>query len=207
MRLRLEPAFAPRRLLSVATTLLWLGAVGAGLGALAWYDNSPAAPQPLVAEWPSGSTIRRSECGLTLVMFTHPRCPCTRASLGELERIAAHCQPTVTPWVVFFKPDGVEDDWEQTDLWRSARAIPGAHVICDLGGEEARRFHATTSGQTLLYGARGELLFSGGITFARGHAGDNAGRTAIESWAAASSPGYCQTPVFGCPIVTTTEQK
>jgi hypothetical protein len=176
------------------------------LVALAWYDNSPAVPQPLVDEWPGGSAIQRSERGLTLVMFAHPRCPCTRASLGELEKIVAHCQPTVTPWVVFFKPDGAEDNWEQTDLWRSASAIPGAHVIRDLGGEEARRFHVTTSGQTLLYGAWGELLFSGGITFARGHAGDNAGRTAIESYTAGNSPGYCQTPVFGCPIIAPTPQ-
>ena len=207
MKLRLDSAFAPRRLLFVATLLLWIGAIGGGLGALTWYDNSAAVPQPLVAEWPDGSTIQRSEHGLTLVMFAHPHCPCTRASLGELEKIVAHCQPTVTPWVVFFKPDGAEDDWEQTDLWRSASAIPGAHVICDPGGEEARRFHVTTSGQSLLFGARGELLFSGGITFARGHAGDNAGRTAIESYTAGNSPGYRQTPVFGCSIIAVTEQE
>ena len=54
---------------------------------------------------------------------------------------------------------------------------------------------------------RGDLLFSGGITFARGHAGDNAGRTAIEACAAGQSPGYRQTPVFGCPIIATARQR
>jgi hypothetical protein len=155
-----------------------------------------------VAQWPHGSSIHRGESGKTLVLFAHPRCPCTRASLGELEKIVAHCQTDVTPWVVFFKPDGTDNDWQQTDLWKTASAIPGAHVICDQAGAEARRFHVTTSGQTLLYSAQGELLFSGGITFERGHAGDNAGRTAIESRSAGESTGYCQTPVFGCPIVT-----
>ena len=207
MNLRLDSIFARRWLLCVAPGLLWLGAIASGLGALAWYDNTPADPGQPAAEWPSGSTIDRSEHGMTLIMFAHPRCPCTRASLGELEKIVAHCPPTVTPWVVFFKPDGAEEGWEQTDLWRTAAAIPGAHVICDLGGAEARRFHATASGQTLLYSAGGELLFSGGITFARGHAGDNAGRTAIESFAAGNSPGYHQTPVFGCAINATTEQE
>jgi hypothetical protein len=207
MKLRLESAFALHPLLCVATGLLWLGAIGAGFGALAWYDNSPAAPERFLAEWPSGSAIHCSEHGTTLVLFAHPRCPCTRASLGELEKIVAHCQPAVTPWVVFFKPEGAQGDWEQTDLWSTAGAIPGVHVMSDPGGEEARRFHVTTSGQTLLYNAQGELLFSGGITFARGHAGDNAGRNAIESYCMGNSPGYHQTPVFGCPIIATTEQK
>jgi hypothetical protein len=57
----------------------------------------------------------------------------------------------------------------------------------------------------LLYSAGGERLFSGGITFARGHAGDNAGRAAIEAWSTGSPPGYRETPVFGCPIIDTTE--
>jgi hypothetical protein len=45
------------------------------------------------------------------------------------------------------------------------------------------------------------LLFAGGITAARGHAGDNAGRSAIETLLAGGRPGYDRTPVFGCPIV------
>ncbi|HEX4146060.1 MAG TPA: hypothetical protein VHY91_21340 [Pirellulales bacterium] len=206
MNLRLESTFAWRNLLCVAVGLFWLGAIGAGLSALAWYDNSPAAPQQPVDEWPSESTIHRSEHAATLVLFAHPRCPCTRASLGELEKIVAHCQPAITPWVVFFKPEGAPDGWEKTDLWSAASAIPGVHVVCDPGGEEARRFHAAASGQTLLYSARGELLFTGGITFARGHAGDNAGGAAIESYCLGNSPGYRQTPVFGCPIIATAKQ-
>jgi len=207
MKLRLESALTWRLMLCIAMVLVWLGSIGAGLGALAWYDDSPAAPHQLVGEWPSGTTIRRSEHGTTLILFAHPRCPCTRASLGELEKIVARFQPAVAPGVVFFKPEGAPGGWEQTDLWTAAGAIPGVHVLCDAGGDEARRFHVSASGQTLLYGARGELLFSGGITFARGHAGDNAGRTAVESYCLGDSPGYHQTPVFGCPIIAKREQE
>ena len=52
-------------------------------------------------------------------------------------------------------------------------------MLRDDDGAEARRFGAETSGQTLLYDARGALAFSGGITGARGHAGDNAGRASL----------------------------
>ncbi len=127
---------------------------------------------PLAAD----ARVELSRQGDTLVMFAHPQCPCTRASLAELERIISKSQGTVTPWIVFYKPSHTDDGWERTDLWRTAAAIPGAHVISDPDGAEARHFHVATSGQTLLYDAEGRLLFSGGITAARGHEGDNLGK-------------------------------
>jgi hypothetical protein len=123
-----------------------------------------------------------------------------------LEKIVARFQGSVTPWVVFFKPTGSDDRWDQTDLRATAAAIPGTHVVSDLGGVEARRFNATTSGETLLYSDRGELLFNGGITLARGHAGDNAGRSAIESSLSGAAPACSQTPTFGCPIANSPQQ-
>jgi hypothetical protein len=114
-------------------------------------------------------------------MLAHPKCPCTRASIGELAAIMAHCQGRLNAYVLFMKPEGFTEDWEKTDLWQSASQIPDVQVISDPSGEEARRFSAVTSGQTLLYDLKGELLFSGGITPSRGHSGDNAGKSAIVS--------------------------
>ena len=81
------------------------------------------------------------------------------------------------------------------------------HVLCDEGGREAVKFAAAASGHALLYDAAGKLLFSGGITFSRGHQGDNAGRDAIERLARGERPGYCESPVFGCAIVSDAERK
>jgi hypothetical protein len=99
----------------------------------------------------------------------------------------------------------VDQDWDDTDLWKAAQSIPGAHVISDLDGEECKRFHATTSGETFLFNERGELLFSGGITFSRGHSGDNVGRSAIESFLRGQEPACRHTSVFGCPIASAPE--
>jgi hypothetical protein len=119
----------------------------------------------------------------------------------------ARFQGAVTPWFVFYKPADSDKSWDQTDLWATAAAIPGAKVVSDPDGVEARRFNATTSGHTLLYNERGELLFSGGITQSRGHAGDNTGRFAIESLLAGEQSTCSTTPVFGCPIVASPSQK
>ena len=72
--------------------------------------------------------------------------------------------------------------------------------MIDGDGQEARLFHAVTSGQTVLYDSQGRLLFSGGITASRGHSGDNAGRSAIVSLVNAEVPDRTETLVFGCPL-------
>ena len=191
-----------RQPLVLAIVVVWALLSLGGLWALLRYANTPGYAPAALARWPNGTKIQRSEQGATLVMFAHPHCPCTRASLGELERILAQTGgAAIKPCIVFFKPRAAEKNWEQTDLWKSAAAIPGASVLSDLDGEEARRFHATTSGHALLYDAAGNLLFSGGITGARGHEGDNAGHSAIVTLLTTGSADFRKTPVFGCPIV------
>lgn len=112
----------------------------------------------------------------------------------------AQAQNRVTAYVLFLKPEGSSDDWEKTDLWQSAASIPDVKVIVDERGAEAHRFHASTSGQTVLYGSEGQLLFSGGITGSRGHSGDNAGRSAIVSLLHTGEAERSETFVFGCPL-------
>jgi len=186
--------------------ILWLGMSCGGLALLAWYDRSPGTHQSTPSQWPVESSLHLSERGATLIVFAHPHCPCTRASLGELEKIVARCGSTVTTSVVFLKPVGSDDSWDRTDLVQTAAKIPGVQVMHDRGGAEARRFGATTSGQALLFNSQGQLLFDGGITEARGHSGDNAGRSAIEACLANRAPACLQTPVFGCPIALTPQQ-
>jgi hypothetical protein len=70
----------------------------------------------------------------------------------------------------------------------------------DEGGAEARRFGAATSGQALLYDAAGRLVFSGGITPARGHSGDSAGRDAIIRWVERGTAPQKSAFVFGCSL-------
>jgi hypothetical protein len=133
-------------------------------------------------------------------MAVHPQCPCTRASIGELERLMAHSNRLVDAYLLFYRPDGVPPDWEQTGLWTRAAAIPGVQVVRDDRGEEAERFGALASGQAMLYSANGDLLFRGGITSSRGHAGDNPGRAAIVALVQHEPTTRTVTPVFGCTL-------
>lgn len=188
------------RLMLIASSTVWLLLIGLGIGFLWNYESTPGLAAAAPARWPADSRISRATDRATLIMLAHPHCPCTRASIGELARLMTEAQGRVTAYVLFVKPQGFTTDWEKTDLWTSAAAIPGVQVVADDGGTEASRFHAATSGQTMLYDSQGQLLFSGGITSARGHAGDNAGRAAIVSLLTSNEAAQQKTPVFGCPL-------
>lgn len=189
-----------RRLVFLSLILLWFIAVGAGLSFLWSYENAPGVAAAAPSRWPSASRIKPVPNRARLVMLTHPQCPCTRASIEELDKLMAHCRGRLDAYVVLTKPVGFSGAWVETDLWRHALKIPGVSVVVDQDGIEAQRFRAATSGQVLLYGADGRLLFSGGITGSRGHVGDNAGESAIEALVNTGSGNDDHSLVFGCPL-------
>jgi hypothetical protein len=182
-------------------TAAWLAAIAAGFYRLTSYELTPGGkPSPAPRQWPARSRAQLGPCRFHLVLFAHPKCPCTRASIGELARLMARCEGLLDAHVFFLRPAGVAEGWEITDLWTSAESIPGVRAVADPGGAEAELFGAGTSGQALLYGPQGMLLFEGGITASRGHAGDNAGRDAIESIVRGEDTPEATTPVFGCSL-------
>jgi hypothetical protein len=184
-----------------ATGLLWLAALAAALSILVAYDNTPgvvthAAP----AAWPAESSLTRVPNRPTLIMLVHPKCPCSRASVGELAALLARAPASLTTYALFHKPAGAPVDWHATDLWQNASTIPGVTVRIDEDGTEAKRFGVATSGHTLLYDADGQLQFTGGITATRGHSGGNAGRSTILALLEGRPVERHSTSVFGCSL-------
>jgi hypothetical protein len=180
----------------------WLVLVALGLGLLINYSVTPGREGNSPRVWPATSRLARSAGHYMLVLAAHPHCPCTRATLSELEVIMTRCQGRLSTRVLFIEPEGFTDGWAKHDLWRMAQVIPGVEPVLDPRGVEARRFGAYTSGQAALYDPEGRLVFSGGITGARGHAGSNAGRTAVVALVESRPPRSARTPVFGCPLQT-----
>ncbi|WP_422927827.1 hypothetical protein [Singulisphaera sp. PoT] len=186
--------------LLVPAIVAWGGAVAIGLGMVHAYDLSPGVIGPAPARWPAESGLRHDTSRMNLIMFAHPRCPCTRASLAALSELMDHCRSSVSAEVLFYEPSEVH--WGEAELWRKARAIPGVKVRGDRDGAEAERFGAMTSGTVLLFDPTGKQLFMGGITGGRGQSGPNAGLASAIALASEDPSQKCPKahPVFGCPI-------
>jgi hypothetical protein len=179
---------------------LWLGGLAIGAKALWDYQSTPGAAANPEERWPASSRLARDPDRATLIMLAHPRCPCTRASLGELAVLMQRLRGRVAAHVIFVRPRGVPEGWEQTDTWRAASGIPGVEVWKDEGGIEAARFAAKTSGQVLLYDRAGRLAFNGGITPIRGHLGDSTGQERIVSLVTTGKADAATSRVFGCAL-------
>ena len=180
--------FAVLAVIIVAQALLWR------------HDNAPGPQGAAPPRWPAASRIACAPGRPTLVMFVHPRCPCTRAALAELRTAMSALEGRVAAHVLVARPEGVAAAWTRGDLWDSAASIPGVDVAEDPGEREASLFAAETSGQVVLYGADGALLFQGGITGGRGHVGDNDGRLGLVARVDAAAPQVARAPVFGCGL-------
>ena len=180
---------------------LWLFAIFVGLSILFRYQTTAAPKAKAPHKWPQTSELAANPTGYTLVMALHPRCPCSRASIGELQNIMAYFPETLSTYLLFYKPQSFPEDWEKDALWHQAANIPGVTRIIDSNRHEGQIFNAITSGQSALYSPEGLLLFSGGITAGRGHYGDNPGKTTVINAIRTSNTTFKETLTYGCPIV------
>jgi hypothetical protein len=193
------PPIRPRLPLLAWLAAPWGIGVLAGFGLLVQYSSAPGGFGTAAMTWPADTALPRGEQP-ALVMFMHPQCPCSRASLEELSRILVGTSSQVRVHVVFVRPKCFGSHWERTDLWRSAAAMPGVEVSVDVDGVEARRFGAATSGATFLYDGSGALVYRGGVTPSRGHVGDSIGAKVIAGFLSSGGGGQSTGPVFGCPL-------
>lgn len=138
-----------------------------------------------------------------IVVFAHPRCSCSEATLEQVARIQTQTD-NLDVRIFFITPVGQPDAWAKTSLREQALRIPGAHVLNDPGGVIATQYGAKTSGQILLFDADGHLAFDGGITAFRGHYGDNDGSDAAVALLRRLAPRRRTTPVFGCGLLKRT---
>ena len=180
--------------------IFWGAGVAALTTALVKHQSTPGLGGVSPRQWPDETFIHRHADRHTLLMFAHPRCPCTRASISELSRFMTHGLGRLDVSVLFVESERDHADGEDSDNLRDAAAIPAIQVVHDVNGLNALRFGVRTSGQVLLYDPSGVLVFEGGITPSRGHEGDSAGASAIVAIMKGDTPRQSSTPVFGCPL-------
>lgn len=189
------------RIVAGTLGLAWLGVVLGTLFQIGEYQNSPGVAAKTGDQWPGEAQQRPAADRPTLVLFAHPHCPCTSATIEELDRLLAACAGRVAVRVCFYSDPELGPEWTHSALWARTARIPGVTVHEDPLGAQARLFGASTSGQALLFAPDGALLFQGGLTATRGHAGDNLGRASVLALLD-GKPAPRTSPVFGCSLLT-----
>jgi hypothetical protein len=180
--------------------LAWGAVMAVGFGALVSYQMKAGTAASAPEAWPAEASLKLDPARRNLVMFAHPKCPCSTASLEELKDILTRSRGRITATICFFDPEGMPSTWRLASLVREAAAIPGVKVVADRNGVLAGKFGAMTSGQILVFDGQGRREFVGGITPARGHVGDNRGRATVLALAKGEVCAAAPTLVFGCAL-------
>lgn len=184
----------------VGVGIIWAALVAVGFFQLWKYDTEPGLLGMAPPHWPADSQLKLSKTGSTLVVFAHPRCPCTRASLEELSKLMEEIHNKAVVKIVFYKPEKFGIDWVKTDLWEKAKKISNAENFIDVTGKEIELFQAKTSGQVYVYDKDSSLVYSGGITRGRGHVGPSRGSQVIKKYVFDGVIEESGVSVFGCSL-------
>lgn len=180
--------------------LFWAILLIAGSYWMISYELTPGKSGSVVSNLPIHPNITRVAGQPTLLIFAHPKCPCTAATVRQLERLQANCGDAVSTTVLFLQPSNQPVEWSQTKLWAAAKRIPNVSVQADFDGQIAKQMQVYTSGTAILFDASGQSVFQGGITASRGHEGDNFGADSILSYVRTGNSLRKSTPIFGCSI-------
>ncbi len=196
----------PSRFFWLLGGVLWVVLLAGGWYILQCYQATPGSRGCVPEQWPAESKLTLDRTQPTVLLFAHRNCPCTRATLQELEYLLPNADGRCRAIVVLLAPGEAMLDRVGGNIEAQARALPRTEVRIDANGIEARRFRVRTSGHVLLYGSDGRLLFSGGITAGRGHAGDSAGRRAVLARLSKQEIGRETAPVYGCSLFNEEEE-
>jgi hypothetical protein len=169
-------------------SLVWICVVALGFAPLFSYAARPGPSGQAAVNLPAEAGGRAR-----LIMTLHPRCPCSHASLSELDRLVAHLSRPTGIRLIFVGAEG-----NDSSLLEQAQAIQGAVVEHDPSGAQAKLLGAQTSGDTFYYDTSGALRFHGGLTSSRGHEGQSPGQDAILALDAERETSTNQAPAFGC---------
>jgi hypothetical protein len=197
-RLSLVQFQKPRSLAAWSGIAAWVALVGSGFAVLAEYASTPGE----VGSVPTSRPVAASTVGPEVLLFAHPRCPCTRASLLELIRLVRENDATAT--VVFWQPATEAEnlpEWRQSETIRLAEGEPKICVRFDAGGSLTKQYGVVTSGHCLAYDRHGDLRFSGGLTPGRGHEGLTTSQQQLAKLLSGNvTNSQVSFPVFGCRI-------
>lgn len=177
--------------------------------------RDPTYYQGLITNWPESSEIERRDLSPHLLVFVHPYCPCTRASLKNLKDHVQSKRLNVT--VVQLRSTRFDGIYSPISAIEEVIRERDWNLVFDTDGVEARKFGVVTSGECLLFAPSGELVFSGGVTALRGHSGTNKSLSTliahIDALEANTTPSLVKLipknqmikefekfPTFGCPL-------
>lgn len=186
--------------------LVWLVGIAIGSYFMFQHEYTPGAQEPAPQQLPADleKQFGASEKKLTLVMAVHPDCPCTSASIEQLDRFLALHEKDTRAIALFWTDrsgNPPSNSLENNSYWQRLQKLDAVSLMKDPEGKTAESLGSLVSGTVTAYDAEGKLVFQGGLTATRGHAGPSPALDALNAILAGKPiPEISTTMSFGCSL-------
>ena len=189
---------SPARLkVNLREAALWTAGLLVAVAAFTmWAAREEQRASAKSRNWPEGAPLTLDPARLSLLVFVHPQCRGTEATLQTLARVMERCAGHANVTIMLYEDPALLAHWKGGPTKAVAESIPGATVREDHLGEAASFFDVKTSGSALLFAPDGTLLYRGGITPALGEVGEG---EVLQTWLL-EGRGVRHEPVFGCSL-------
>jgi hypothetical protein len=186
-------------------SLVLLAVAWTAASVLSWSLLLSHTYQPVVAtgginEWPSSLEPTDRDGRIRVILFAHPLCPCTRATIAELDEALGSRRTNVNTTIVFVTAGLAEPDIYDSPTVAAARRLLNVTLRFEDNTAFASRIGATTSGELFVFDGAGKRVFHGGITAGRGHRGRSPGRERFEQALEGILVDHEESPLFGCRL-------
>lgn len=188
------------KILLILAYMMWTTLLLTGHLVLFEYEMTASPLANTKRIFPAKSIVQMAKGRQNIILFLHPMCPCSMASVDEFHELMRAGEKDSVGTVVAFMPQEMQSEWALQPVFSSLKRIRNVSIVYDTTGAQADIFGATTSGHVLIYDGRGILQFSGGITASRGHSGDNANFELAKKTILERNPKFVTTPVLGCAL-------
>lgn len=200
--MKMSARFSTPLLFGVAFT--WIGISLFGWCTLFRHTFRPSITAEIAARSLCAQGLAQPSEAFQIVIFAHPFCPCTQATLDKLDESLTRF-PAKTSIRVIFVIEGLErSSVEESSSIAFARRLPKVEVQFDDTGEAVLHWGARVSGEVFAFNRSGHCVFHGGLTSGRGHKGDSLGQKELERRAAGGCDEQYAGPVFGCALPSRT---
>lgn len=179
----------------IALLAIWLSAVIGSSWILHRYEATPGGTAARPTPKPPQKLAN------ALLVFAHPQCPCTQASLQNVERFHRD-HPEIRAELVLVIPKGAPKEFAEGPTLQWHRKNPWATLVRDEQGAMARSYGATTSGHVIYIDETGRTRFNGGVTRGRGLVGDSTALRNLYQAVSVNGAKLAQNgSVFGCSLL------
>ncbi len=120
------------------SVMLWCMVIVVGVALAARFDGTAGTGSQPPITWPENKLISLDSHRDTLLMFLHPHCPCSAASLTDLSKLMTSFKSPPAAYLVNVVPPGASVDWAQSELIESAKTIAHVIVLDDVDGKTGR---------------------------------------------------------------------